>query len=245
MSINQVHAPPGRAVELVPRASLFGHKTAVTTIAVSKALSTFVTVSTDGAALLWDLNRLEFIRRLPGARSPVECARIHDVTGDIMLCSGPNVALFTLNGELILDQNVCDTSGSGNNSSNSSSGSNNGSTAGDDYVHSCAFYEGAANEWLENRLVFTGHKRGRVNVWRKAVGRDGRWALELLRRLDHADPRSEAGANVEAAITCITPMPQLVYTGDEEGRVVSFFLFLFFFPFLLKCCVVLQFGIGS
>ncbi|KAK3935610.1 beige protein 1 [Diplogelasinospora grovesii] len=205
VSVYTVHSAPGKPVELVPRSSLFGHKTPVTNIAVSKAFSTLLTVSQDGIGFLWDLNRLEFIRKLPLAR-PAECARIHDGTGDIMLCSGPNVLLYTLNGDLILDQNVC------------------GIAEGhDDYVHSCAFYEGAGNEWLENLLVFTGHKRGRVNVWRKTVGKNGRWILEFLRRLDHVDPRkiSESGANIEAAITCITPMPQLVYTGDEDGRVVS------------------------
>jgi WD40 repeat protein len=217
ISVNTIHSPPGKPVELMPRSSLFGHKTPVTTIAVSKALSTFVTVSQDGTALLWDLNRLEFIRRLPLAARAVECVRIHDVTGDIMLCCGPNVVLYTLNGELVLDQNVC------------------GAEGHDDYVHACAFYEGAGNEWLENGLVFTGHKRGRVNVWRKAVGKNGKWILEFLRRLDHVDPKSETGGNFEGAITCIAPMPQLVYTGDEDGRVVSLFslsLSLFLFLFL-------------
>jgi WD40 repeat protein len=208
VSVYTVQSAAGKPVELQPRSSLFGHKTPVTNIAVSKAFSTFVTVSQDGIAFLWDLNRLEFIRKLPLAR-PVECARINDVTGEIMLCSGPNVLLYTLNGELILDQNVC------------------GAEGHDDYVHSCAFYEGSNNEWLENNLVFTGHKRGRVNIWRKTVINSGRWILEFMRRLDHINIKSETGGNVEAAITCITPMPQLVYTGDDDGRVVSF---PFFFP---------------
>ncbi|KAK3372394.1 hypothetical protein B0H63DRAFT_293925 [Podospora didyma] len=201
VSVNTVQSAPGRPVELIPRSSLFGHKTPVTCIAVSKAFSTILTVSQDGVAFLWDLNRLEFIRKLPFAARPVECARIHDVTGDIMLCSGPNVLLYTLNGDLILDQNVC------------------GAEGHDDFVHSCAFYEGSGTEWLESFLVFTGHKRGRVNVWRKTVGKNGKWILEFLRRLDHVNMKSENGANVEAAITCITPMPQLVYTGDDDGRV--------------------------
>lgn len=198
-----IQSGSNKPVELVIRSSLFGHKTPVTTVAVSNAFSTLLTVSQDGVAMLWDLNRLEFIRKLPGAR-PVECARINDVTGDIMLCSGPNVVLYTLNGELLLDQNVCSDAG-----------------GLEDYVHSCAFYEGSGNEWIESCLVFTGHRRGRVNIWRKAVsrGRRGRWMLELVRRLDHVDPKSEVGANVDAAITCITPMPQLVYTGDDDGRV--------------------------
>jgi beige protein homolog 1 len=203
VSVYTVNSSPGKPVELHPRSSLFGHKTPVTTLAVSKAFSTVLTASHDGIALLWDLNRLEFLRRLPLAR-PVECARIHDVTGEILLGSGPNVVLYTLNGELVLEQNVCE--------------------AQDDYVHSCAFYEGAGNEWCESTVVFTGHKRGRVNVWRKVVRKGGGWGLEFLRRLDHVDMKREGGGNVEAAITCIAPMPQLVYTGDDDGRVVSFSL---------------------
>ncbi|KAL2017373.1 hypothetical protein VTK56DRAFT_2253 [Thermocarpiscus australiensis] len=214
VSVYMVHSVPGKPVELQPRSSLFGHKTPVTHIAVSKAFSTIVTVSQDGTAFLWDLNRLEFVRKLPLAR-PVECARINDVTGDVMLCSGQNVLLYTLNGELILDQNVC-RNGTG---TGTGFGGGGGELAADDFIHSCAFYEGAGNEWLENQLVFTGHKRGTVNVWRKAVGPRGRWVLEFVRRLDHVSPKSETGANVEAAITCIAPMPQLVYTGDDDGRV--------------------------
>lgn len=36
--------------------------------------------------------------------------------------------------------------------------------------------------------------------------------------MNHLDP---AGFNVHAAITCILPMAQVVYTSDEDGRVVS------------------------
>ncbi|KAJ2992766.1 hypothetical protein NUW58_g2057 [Xylaria curta] len=202
VSVFTMQSQAGKPVELAHRSSLFGHKTPVTTIAVSKAFSTVVTISGDGHTILWDLNRLEFVRKLPTTRS-VECASINDISGEIMLCSGANVALYTLNGELLLDQNVC--------------------VEQDDYVHSCAFYEGSGNEWLESYLVFTGHKRGRVNIWKRSI-KNGKWVLELVRRLDHVDPRSETGANTEAAITCITPMPQLVYTGDDDGRVYEWSL---------------------
>lgn len=30
------------------------------------------------------------------------------------------------------------------------------------------------------------------------------------------------GGNYEAAVSCISPLAQVVYTGDEDGRVVSF-----------------------
>ncbi|KAK7962509.1 beige/BEACH domain-containing protein [Apiospora aurea] len=197
VSVHSIQTAAGKPVELVNRSSLFGHKTPVTTIAASKAFSTLLTISMDGHAFLWDLNRLEFVRKLPNNRA-VECARINDISGELMLCSGPNVALYTVNGELILDQNVCEEH--------------------DDFVQSCAFYEGSGSEWLESFLVFTGHKRGRVKIWQRTV-KNGKWTLELIRRLDHADARSESRANTEAAITCITPMPQLVYTGDDDGRV--------------------------
>ena len=61
-----------------------------------------------------------------------------------MLCGKRHVALYTLNGDLLLQQDVCDEA--------------------DDQVASCAFYEGTGNEWLERSILFTGHKRGCVKV---------------------------------------------------------------------------------
>jgi hypothetical protein len=61
-----------------------------------------------------------------------------------MVCRGRRIALYSLNGALLLDQDICETN--------------------EDGIVSCAFYEGAGNEWLERELLFTGHKRGLVNV---------------------------------------------------------------------------------
>lgn len=61
-----------------------------------------------------------------------------------MLCRGHTLSLSTLNGDLILEQNVC--------------------LEGEEVIISCAFYEGLGNEYLERDLIFTGHKRGVVNV---------------------------------------------------------------------------------
>lgn len=226
MSVYTVQSSPSKPlVELHLRSSLFGHKTPVTHIAVSKAFSTILTVSQDGVAFLWDLNRLEFIRKLPLAR-PVECATINDVTGDVMLGAGQNILLYTLNGEPILDQNVCLGATAAAAAHHNEPAA---AAAAENFVHACAFYEGSTggSEWLENQLVFTGHRRGVVNVWRKTVGeRTGKWMLEFVRRLDHVNLKSETGANVEAPITCVAPLAGLVYTGDDDGRVVSLFFFL-------------------
>ncbi|KAJ9259019.1 hypothetical protein DTO207G8_1179 [Paecilomyces variotii] len=186
----------GKSVDLQPKATLFGHRFAVTTLAVSRSYSTVLSASADGRIMLWDLNRQCFLRELP-ASGPVECARINDVTGNIMVCRGNRISLFSLNGAILLEQAVCE--------------------AADDCILSCAFYEGANNEWLERELLFTGHRRGLVNIWSKTI-RDGRFELDLIRQLHHIDVGRE-GANVSSGISYILPLPHIVYTGDEAGRV--------------------------
>ena len=70
-----------------------------------------------------------------------------------MLCRGPEVSLWTLNGDQILEQNVY--------------------VEGDDTISSCAFYEGSGNEYLERNLILTGHKKGVVNV--SSLPSSSRW----------------------------------------------------------------------
>ncbi|TVY75838.1 Beige protein-like protein, partial [Lachnellula suecica] len=144
LSAHTLVTAPGKAVELQPRASLFGHKTPVTCLAVSKSFATLLSASADGTVLLWDLNRLEFIRKLTSGRA-VECAAINDVTGDIVVCRGQRISIFSLNGELILEKGVGD----------------------DDWISACCWYEGNGDEYLEADLLFTGQRRGVVNCWRK------------------------------------------------------------------------------
>lgn len=74
----------------------------------------------------------------------LQCARINDVTGDIAVCRGNRISLYTLNGALLLHQDVYESV--------------------DDPILSCVFYEGVSDEWLERELLFTGHRRGIVNV---------------------------------------------------------------------------------
>lgn len=54
------------------------------------------------------------------------------------------MSLYTLNGSLLLEQAACAST--------------------DDTILTCAFYEGVNNEWLDRQLLFTGHRRGVVNV---------------------------------------------------------------------------------
>lgn len=80
-----------------------------------------------------------------------------------MLGRGRVVSLYTLNGDTILEQDVC--------------------VEGDDAVVSCAFYEGSGNEYLERDLIFTGQKKGVANVssdknFRIHEGTDSRAGVE-------------------------------------------------------------------
>jgi WD40 repeat protein len=54
-----------RSVDLQPIGSLFGHRTPVTTLAVSRSFSALLSASSDGQIMLWDLNRRCFVRALP------------------------------------------------------------------------------------------------------------------------------------------------------------------------------------
>ena len=47
--------------------------------------------------------------------------------------------------------------------------------------------------------------------------RDGVFVLDHVKRMHHMD---QAGFNIGATITAILPMSQVVYTGDDDGRVV-------------------------
>ena len=63
------------SVDLQPKITLFGHRSAVTTLAVSRSFSALLSVSSDGQVLLWDINRLELVRRLTSGK-PVEVSSL-------------------------------------------------------------------------------------------------------------------------------------------------------------------------
>jgi hypothetical protein len=187
-----------KSVDIQPKSCLFGHRKPVTALALSRSFNALVSASTGGEVFLWDLNRLEFVRKVDKGPA-VDCVTINDVTGNIVLCRGSRISMYTLNAELLLNQNAGERE--------------------DDVVISCACYEGAGNEWLERDILFTGHRRGVVKVWSKVI-RGNSFELELVRQLNHVDASREDGGNVSAGICCILPMPQVVYTGDEDGKVV-------------------------
>ncbi|KAF2634393.1 beach-domain-containing protein [Massarina eburnea CBS 473.64] len=200
-------------IDLQNVTTLFGHKSPVTTLATSRAFSAFLSASSDGRVFLWDLNRNEFVRELDLGivqkrhPVPIQAAKINSVTGHIVLALGPKLVVMNLNGKVLLEKDVCE---------DDEGGSGEGITA-------VAVYEGVGNEWCERELIFTGHRRGAVKIFRLCPAPPSspdKWALTLVNKLNHADASRQDGANFQAPITCILPMPHNVYTGDEGGRVV-------------------------
>lgn len=139
-------------IDLQNSTTLFGHKSPVVTLAASHAFSAFLSASLDGRVFLWDLNRSEFVREIdlgPAQKRnpvPVQAAKINNVTGHIVLACGSRLIIATLNGKVLLDQDVC-------------TGEEDG-----DSITAVAVYEGVGNEWCARELIFTGHRRGVVKV---------------------------------------------------------------------------------
>jgi beige protein homolog 1 len=62
----------GKTFEIQLKECLRGHSGRVTTLAFSKSFSIIVSGSEDGRAIVWDLNRLKYVRQLQGHFGPVE-----------------------------------------------------------------------------------------------------------------------------------------------------------------------------
>ena len=60
-----------KSVDLQPKTTFFGHRSSVTVLAASRSFSALLSAASDGQVILWDLNRLEFVRKLTSGE-PVE-----------------------------------------------------------------------------------------------------------------------------------------------------------------------------
>ncbi|KAG0046041.1 hypothetical protein BGZ83_008753 [Gryganskiella cystojenkinii] len=137
-----------RSYELKLMKCLRGHRETVNTVAISVAYSIIVSGSEDKSCIVWDLNRLEYVRQLGKHEDGVRVVAINDATGDIATCSGPVLRLWTVNGDLILQKYT---------------------TQIGDPILDCVFYAGRTGEWVPREIVFTSHRRGVIKVWEKAV----------------------------------------------------------------------------
>ncbi|XP_074663000.1 lysosomal-trafficking regulator-like [Tubulanus polymorphus] len=88
---------------------LYGHSGPITTLQVCKTYSIMVSASQDGLCIIWDLNRLSYIRSITDHEAPVLLAVISETLGDIASISreglGSCLQLHTINGDHIATEN--------------------------------------------------------------------------------------------------------------------------------------------
>ncbi|KAF2431524.1 beach-domain-containing protein [Tothia fuscella] len=185
-----------KTTNVIHRTGLFGHKHAITTLAASSHFMTLLSADTSGRVLMWDVNSNDFIRELEHQGEEVRCARISNATGEILLAKGRKIKVFTLNGDVLVEKDVCDE----------------GSEI--DEVTSCAWYENVKEEWMERIVLVTGHRCGVIKVWHKVIGKSGCWNLRLIKRLEPVGPE---GSGVP--VTALLPVGPILYSGDDNGKV--------------------------
>lgn len=89
-------------------ACLLGHTDTITAVHICTAFSLVVTASRDGSSIVWDLNRLEYVRTLVAGRRSICLVCVSDTLGDVATVEadtgasvGSTLHVHTLNGVLV------------------------------------------------------------------------------------------------------------------------------------------------
>ncbi|KAI8643957.1 hypothetical protein BD408DRAFT_137123 [Parasitella parasitica] len=187
---------------------LKGHSSVVTTIAASRTYSILVTGSEDKTAIIWDLNRKQYVKTLDGHENGVQIISINDTTGDIITCSGHIIRVWTVNGDLYLTKSACPSSES---------------------ILSCIFYERKLTEWNIKDVIITGHRRGTVKFWLKQVEVDtktgqNKWSLTLVHEIGHKNRIDTSFDESDILALSVSNSRRTLFTGNRQGQVYSFVL---------------------
>ncbi|KAG9303640.1 hypothetical protein G9A89_018537 [Geosiphon pyriformis] len=185
---------------------LRGHSAKINCLTTSRSYSVIVSGSDDKTSIIWDLNRMKYVRQLEGHEGPIQFVAINDTTGDIATCCGPTIRLWGINGDLLVTKSAVDP------------------------VLCCVFYEGKLNEWFESDVILTGHKKGIVKIWNKTFGEkvDGekkvwKWCLTQRNTLKH---ENRIGLKFSADIVClfVSGSQRALYCGDSVGKIHAWVL---------------------
>ncbi|CAG8433004.1 6306_t:CDS:10 [Ambispora gerdemannii] len=185
---------------------LRGHSAKINCLTTSRSYSVIISGSDDKTCIIWDMNRMKYVRQLEGHEAPIQYVSINETTGDIATCCGPTIRLWSINGDLLITKSAVDP------------------------VLCCVFYEGKLNEWFESDVVLTGHKKGVVKVWNKTYCEkvDGekkvwKWCLNHRHTLRH---ENRIGVKFSADIVAlfISANQRALYCGDSIGKVHAWVL---------------------
>eukprot|EP00727_Mastigamoeba_balamuthi_P006242 m51a1_g2237 putative wd repeat and fyve domain-containing protein 3 (4017) ;mRNA; f:264190-277056 len=176
-------------------AELCGHYCAVTCIVVSRSHSVIVSGAEDGRCIVWDLNRLAYVRTFRVAQSsgsevplPVVALDVHDTTGEIAACTVKVAGVWSVNGSLL-----------------------SSAALGPGEAFACCAF---SREWVSGagKCLLTGHRDGSIRVWEF----DGSLVLR------HVLPVPMGTTSISCLYVSPTERGKLV-AGTTAGQVLQWF----------------------
>ncbi|XP_011805748.1 PREDICTED: WD repeat- and FYVE domain-containing protein 4 [Colobus angolensis palliatus] len=211
----------GRPRGLRLRQALYGHTQAVTCLAASVTFSLLVSGSQDCTCILWDLDHLTHVTRLPMHREGISAVTISDVSGTIVSCAGAHLSLWNVNGQPLASITTA--------------------WGPEGAITCCCLIEGPA--WDTSQIIITGSQDGMVRVWKtedvkmsvpgRPAGeepssqppspRGHKWEknLALSRELDVSIALTGKPSKTSPAVTAlaVSRNQTKLLVGDEKGRI--------------------------
>ncbi|KAF6318075.1 WDFY family member 4 [Rhinolophus ferrumequinum] len=211
----------GRPRGLHLKEALYGHTQAVTCLAASVTFSLLVSGSQDCTCILWDLDHLTYVARLPAHREAVSAIAISDVSGTIVSCAGAHLSLWNVNGQPLASITTA--------------------WGPEGTITCCCMMEGPA--WDTSHVIITGSQDGMVRIWKtEDVKMSGpgwtsaeepsaqppsppghRWEknLALCRELDISVALTGKPSKTSPAVTALAMYRNQtkLLVGDEKGRI--------------------------
>lgn len=212
----------GRATGLRLKQALYGHTQAVTCLAASVTFSLLVSGSQDRTCILWDLDHLTHVARLPAHRDGVSAVAISDVSGTIVSCAGAHLSLWDVNGQPLASITTA--------------------WGPEGAITCCYVVEGPA--WDTSHVIITGSRDGMVRIWKtedvkmsvpgqaapeepwapsSPSPRVHRWEknLALCRELDVSVALTGKPSKANSAVTAlaVSRNQTKLLVGDEKGRI--------------------------
>ncbi|XP_077999760.1 WD repeat and FYVE domain-containing protein 3-like [Glandiceps talaboti] len=139
----QLRPSKEKSKQLSLKQALYGHDEPVTCLAASTSYSIIVSGSRDKTCMVWDLNKLVFVRQLREHAAPVAAIAINNTTGDIVTCAGTFLYIWSINGDVIASVNT--------------------STGREQQILCCAVSE--LVEWDPANVIVTGSSDGVIRMW--------------------------------------------------------------------------------
>jgi len=197
--------------QFVAAKRLCGHTALISCVAASRPHSIIVSGSEDHTCIIWDLNRLTYVRQLTFGQSSgkgsISCVAVHDVTGNIVTCCGSFISIWSINGDLLV-------------SSEAQKNVN-------DVISVCVWSK--APEWLYENVLISGHRDGKIKVWVLETNKD-----KDLETTPAKDTKGHQNQNALVELTqltnglhttpittlCLSADSQRLFSGDNTGKVV-------------------------